>query len=100
MYQKLSSFGLSVPCATRNKLISLALESDSTWQLDPYMSSTPTFLDNFIVLENLRKRVNEQIPGDVEIFWVMGTDNYYYGMDPKFLIENDISLVVVENRDS
>jgi nicotinic acid mononucleotide adenylyltransferase len=78
----------------------LALESDPTWQVDPYMSSTPTFIDNFIVLENLRKRVNEQLSGEVEIFWVMGTDNYYYGMDPEFLIKNNISLFVVENRDS
>ena len=46
------------------------------------MSSTETFVDNFIVLENLRKRINEQMSQDVDIFWVMGTDNFYHGLDP------------------
>jgi hypothetical protein len=57
LYQKLPEE--SCPASTRNHLVKLALEDDPVWMLDTYMSSTPTFESNDLVLKAFRKRVDE-----------------------------------------
>ena len=97
IFQKLGTT-MCLPGSTRNHLIDLGVQDDPTWMLDPYMSSTKKFVDNTLVLKAFSQRLNCD---DKDIFWVMGTDNFWGGMVEDALSQvPNMQCIVVENRDA